>query len=42
VEHEIIEPETLDFGIEIEGSDLFLIENEPNIANYVQLSMFDF
>jgi hypothetical protein len=42
VKHEVIEPETLDFGIEIEGSDLFLIENEPNIANYVQLSLFDF
>lgn len=42
VEQEVIEPEISDFDIDFEENDLFLVENEPKIANYVQMSIFDF
>ncbi|MFF2449342.1 hypothetical protein ACFVSW_20070 [Neobacillus sp. NPDC058068] len=34
--------ETTDFVIEFDESEQFLIESEPLIANYEQLSLFDF
>lgn len=38
---DIIDQEIPDFDIDFEESDQFSFESEPNIANYVQLSLFD-
>jgi hypothetical protein len=42
VDLEESEPEIVDFDIETKENIPFFIENEQKIANYVQLSLFDF
>ncbi|MBO0962515.1 hypothetical protein J1P26_22735 [Neobacillus sp. MM2021_6] len=39
---DIIDQEIPDFDIDFEENDLILVESEPEIVNYVQMSIFDF
>jgi hypothetical protein len=41
VEPEEVEPEIIDFDIDFEESEQILIETEPKLAKYEQLSLFD-